>query len=318
LRVQFAPKSGCADGGALDVELRTRGLRVAGANDAAGADVTIDVHAIPAGYEATMTLSGPAGDPSEAAVRTIIVPTCDEVWSTFALTLALAFAELPTPPAARVKEPPGSEPKGVSPSGRKTNFPARATGPRALRFAIGNTARISWGIGPAPSVTVGIFAELEADRGGRPFSPAVRLGAFVTEPSSALVPGPTGTGVQEFARFTLQSAEIEFCPFRFAAAIVLRPCARGEIGRLRGATTNYTFPNGSTLSSPEEKDEVWSTLELSLSARWEPVRPWFVQIDGAVGPALSRPEFVSKAGVRVHEVPVFAGQVGISAGAHFP
>jgi len=312
LRVRFAPKSACNDGKAFDEQLRARGLRVASSNDAAAADITVDVHAIAAGFEANMTLrtaaprsgaQGPDIGDASRATRTIIVPTCDEVWSTFALTLALAFAELPERSRVLAEGPPISEPRSLT--AKKTDGHPEIARTKTA-FAVGDTVRILSGVAPSPSVAFGIFAEVEANREGGLFSPAARVGVFTTEPASVSNP----FSIQDSDRFTLQSTEIEICPFRFSRVVVVRPCVRGEFGRLRtDSATSYGRSSG---------DYVWSTVELSLSARWEPVRPLFLQADGAAGPALLRPTIVSSANTHLHEVPLVVGHVGISAGVHFP
>ncbi|WP_394845287.1 hypothetical protein LZC95_50695 [Pendulispora brunnea] len=291
LHVQFAPDSACIDDDALARELRGRGLRVADPGESAAADVKVQARPTGPGYEATMVLMTPGDAP---AVRVIAAASCEEVWSSFALALALALAQLPDAPVDRAPPPPAPEPPPPPP----------APPEKKLLFDVAALTRVNLGVTPDPAISIGLAADVEFRRDKGIFASRARLGILAL-PASASSQG----------KYALQSVELGFCPLRVNlpevvhSPVVVRPCGSLEMGRLQGAAEGQ--------AAGELGASFWFALKTSLSARWVPTRPLFIEVEAGLGLPVSRPAF-SYGGAVIFEVPWIIGHTGIVAGVLFP
>jgi len=292
LHVQFAPDSACLDDDALARELRGRGLRVADPGESARADVKVQARATGPGYEATMVLMTPGDAP---AVRVIAAASCDEVWSSFALALALALSQLPDAPMDRAAPPPAPEPPPPLPS---------PVPEKKLLFDVGALTRVNWGVTPDAAVSLGLAADVEFHRDRGMYASRARFGVLIV-PASATSQG----------KYALQAVELGFCPLRFSspevlhAPVVVRPCGSLEMGRLQGAAEGQ--------ESGELGSSLWMAVKAGVSARWTPKSPLFIEVEAALGLPLAHPAF-SYRGAVIFEVPLIIGHAGIFAGLLFP
>ncbi|WP_394834700.1 hypothetical protein LVJ94_50220 [Pendulispora rubella] len=291
LHVQFAPDSACLDDDALARELRARGLRPAEPGETSRADVKVQARPTGPGYEATMVLMTPGDAP---AVRVLAAASCEEVWSSFALTLALALAQLPDAPV-EVK-PPAPEPPPP---------PAPVPAPeKKLLFDVGALTRVNFGVTPNAAISIGLAGDVEFRRDKGMHAYRARFGIF-TVPASMSSKG----------KYALQAVELGFCPLRFASPevvhspVVLRPCGTLEVGRLQGAAEGQ--------ASGELGSSLWMVLKAGASARWMPTRPLFIEVEAALGLPIARPAF-SYGGNVIFETPWIIGHAGIFAGLLFP
>ncbi|WP_394823827.1 hypothetical protein [Pendulispora albinea] len=303
VRVHFAPNSVCNDEAAFSEHLRARDLEAVQAPDAPAYEVEIDVRSTGLELEGRLALTTGEEAP---ATRTVAAATCDEMWSTFALTLGLALAQLPDAPPPSPPAPPlllpAPAPASPSPLASAARVPVRPSW--KVIFGFGASSRVQWGVGPDFAPALGGFGQIEVAREGTMVAPRVRLGAYSALPASE----QAREGVR--AEYGLQWGELEVCPFRLFASVsaALRTCARMQVGRMQVEIANAW--RGRSM------DALWAAAELALSAEVRPVRFLFLELQGGVGPALARPSF-SEDGASF-SVPEIVGQVGISAGVHFP
>jgi hypothetical protein len=302
LRVRFATDSACADDAALTTQMHARGLVRAETAEVAAHEVEIDVRATEAGFEARMAVHAP-GEPT--ASRLVTAATCDDVLRAFAFALAIALEQLPEPPPPRESPAPPPPPAPLSPPPPSAPPPAPPPAPSpstTVRVGLGASLGLATGMALTPALTVGGFAELEAARKDRLFSPLIRVGGFVMSPSTFVTSGIP-------LRFGNQSARVDGCPVRFFSAIAVRPCVRFELGRTQ--TKSFGVPDARLESA------LWATAELMLSVRWAPTGPFFAEINVTSGPALSRPAYLFR-GTQLFTVPPLVGEGAILAGLHFP
>ena len=225
VRLRFATASTCGSAAELATRLASRGVALSETG------VPLEVVAIrdADGAESTFELTGKEG----RAARTLAAESCDAVLDAvaFAVEVALANDLPPTPPI-----PPSTPP---SPPAR-TPPPARAPPPAPLPVDFPSPARGGlWAIavsagggvvaGTSPSVAPRLSFHAEIERiMGPVLAPSLRLGAAFALPTTAI-----RDGVQ--VAFATQSGFLSFCPVRFMDAgerLTLRPCLRGEAGRL--------------------------------------------------------------------------------------
>ena len=234
VRLRFATASTCGSAAELATRLASRGVALSETG------IPLEVVAIRGadGAESTFELTGKEG----RAARTLAAESCDAVLDAVAFAVEVALAnDLPptlptppsTPPSPSTPSTPPSPPARTPPPARApplaplpADFPSLA---RGGQWAIAVSGGVGLVAGTSPSVAPRLTFHAEIERiMGPVLAPSLRLGAAFALPTTAL-----RDGVQ--VAFATQSGFLSFCPVRFVDAgeqLTLRPCVRGEAGRL--------------------------------------------------------------------------------------
>jgi hypothetical protein len=226
--------------------------------------------------------------------RRIVGKTCPDVAHALAflagLTLELGGHLLPETPSVTAAPPPAPEPPPICPS------PARAEQTRTVDISamVFGGARGALGASLSPSGGAGI--DVGIPRGI--LAPSGRFAAFVGAGSLTAATGSAG--------LWLGGVRLELCPLRFGSqAIVLRPCAGGEIGLVRA--------EGQIAFGPRTAVEPWISAGATVQVQWFPTRAWFLEVGGGPVFPLERVHYYFEPAQTVYVDPVLTarGWVGL-------
>ncbi len=227
------------------------------------------------------------------AAREVEGATCPEVARALAFIVAMsvdpeaAAPQTSQAPAATHEAPP---------------HPVERRG--ALQLAAGAGGSAVGGVAPEILPVLGVFLEARLERESV-LSPSLRLGAH--RGSSAHVEvGSAGS-----AAFTWTTGNLELCPARWAlGAFALLPCARGDLGALQG--------EGASIAQPHDSTRFWLDLGAVARARWAPVGPLFLELEGGVLFPLWRDEFHFDApDIGIHRAAPVSALAAADVGARF-
>lgn len=234
------------------------------------------------GAKGTIQVTSPQGDTSEE--RTVRSASCDEVVTALSLAAALTFdaepasasrEEVPGTPVGG--EPPGpSSPAALSSPAvaKESAEPAPRGQPERWRFAFGAHGGAHGGVAPKVAVAFPVFVEVRAPWSGHA---AVRA-AFARSLDA------TADNAEAGGHFTWTAGLLDACPYAIERGpVALSPCVRFEAGAVEG--------EGTRVAQPRSEARTWLALGAVGRLRIEPVRHWFVELEGGARAPLMQDRF---------------------------
>jgi hypothetical protein len=325
-----APAAAWADGVAIavsyeaDPECPTRDAFLGGMRARTDRFDLTDTGAADRAYRVTLRSGNPATGRVETAApdgswvpRELSGRSCAEVADALELVVTLDL-DVQTPPSPLppltqtqvpvtppVTRPPPGPPVIAVESRVLRDAPARRRWPGELYTSVGMGANA----GVTPNVLLGPEAFIEARLGpltthALAMALDARLGFSLGFSS---VEGPGG----DAARFTQTIGLLDLCPVHLASGrFDASACMRAEAGAVQSS--------GVGMQVSLQTTRPWLGAGALVLGRWEPVRPFFVQVEGGAVAGLVRDTFVFDDGqTPVYAVPAVGPVGAASVGARF-
>lgn len=318
IRATYSAPSACPCSEELvrQVLARSDRLRVAHGDELAR-ELVFEISSVEDGYRGTFALSVGAGTTDRRAVA---AEDCAEVVRALGLIAALAIdpqarlefeprnAEASADAPAPVTPPPAS-PAAPPPVAAAVPGPAprRNTPSQSLSGAVGLRLEMATGLGSILVLVPRAVSDITLPR-------EVRLALSVGGTRSVVQRDRVSTAL------TLATARLELCVPAVQRAMVLAPCGGLDIGRLWARPSQ-----DSELDQMEEDSRLWLAPLVGLRLAWSPARePTGTRLEAetilaAIWPTI-RGDYYFRSNeemVRVHEVPVVAGFLGVGLGLRF-
>ena len=230
------------------------------------------------------------------ATHEVVDPSCSALVDALGLLVALSGDAAPRPEPAVVKRPATLE--GEITAVVDSPDPGRnETADDALGVAVAVVTSLRSGVGPAPSLGIGVGGALDWAADGW-WAPRIELSLSRLESSEGQLPG----GVE--MRFVALLAVASACPLRLlgADAWSLRPCLDLELGQLTG------FGSGRAVVGQAPRRSPWLGAGASLRLHVTPFRVAPVHLGAALGANLPayRHEFYFSPDIEGFVVPSLA------------